>query len=717
MNLKLLACLACSAALLVGACSGNNTGGTASGSSGNGDTGTDGNGNGGAGNGNGNGDSNGAASIESLRLTALNAVRAAATAAATAETGTAADRVRARNAIGEARRALDAVVQAAEDAQAAAAGGSAAAVGAAARAITSANNFKMQQTGILDRALTSFAWFGDEIVRTAIPNGAVRVPRETTTNADGEVVSRATITRTPRTRDTSASDNTQVANPDAIKSTSFSAVMYEAGKVLLSGGGRKASPTVTDDEFKVDGTIFGMSPTSPLDTATLTGLKLTNTGLAIRIGGTRAAADGATMTDYTDMRKKVTETVDTDRGDEGTVATLGENGWDLAIAFDEPQPTSFPGIQDVLTSWQGNGDFYWRGIVNADESQLSSSGANYDSTAFTQPKTPRDFRDLGTYEVWLSNHIGIDKNLEPTAGQIGTCPDGVRRTACPKDDENLYLSYAAYGLFTYKADTETAAADDRKNRVQSMYFGYQAFANEDGQKTEDISKAISSGTFTGQTLATVIEANSKTTLLRGNVSLTVSIPKDSGTGSVHGTLDGFEEWAGTNWKPYSVASFSVRLDNGTANTGTTIMPDGSYTGTATAKRRSPPSAASGVGVFKGNFYGPRTDADLETAGSWDVGRDWRGATKIDCRQLRCQAKGCGFKQLSLPVGKHMRRLAAAPNGAAAFSFSTPARAQRDFDHRNPIACNRAEIAAIASNCRGGPFESAHSEHIEQAFRT
>ena len=628
MNLKLLACLACSAALLVGACSGNNTGATSSGGTGNGDAGN-GNGNGDAGNGNGNGDAgngNGNGNGDSTAPTPREAAQTAidlATAAATraaAATGTAADRDEARRLIELARRALDAVVKEAADAVAAA-GGSAADIGAADRGLTSANNFMMEQTRILDRALTSFAWFGDEVVRAAIPNGAVRVPRETTTNAQGEVVSRATITRTPRTRDTSASDDTQVANPDAIKSTTFSAVMYEAGKVLLSGGGRKASPSVTGDEFKVDGFIFGMTPTSRLDTATLTGLTLTNTGLAIRIGGTRAAADDVAMTDYTDMRKDVTETVDTDRGDDDSVGTLGENGWDLAIAFNEPQPTSFPGVQDVLTSWQGNGDFYWKGIVNAHESQLSSSGANYDAAAFTQPKTPRDFRDLGTYEVWLSNHIGIDRNLEPTPGQIGTCPDGVRRTACPKDDENLYLSYAAYGLFTYKADTETAPAAERKNRVQSMYFGYQAFADEDGQRTRDISKAISSGKFVGQTLATVIEANSKTTLLRGNVSLTVSIPKDSGTGSVHGTLDGFEEWAGTNWKPYSVASFSVRLDNGTANTGTTIMPDGSYSGTATASTDSSDALGrDGVGRFKGNFYGPRTDAaDLETAGSWDVG--------------------------------------------------------------------------------------------------
>ena len=71
--------------------------------------------------------------------------------------------------------------------------------------------------------------------------------------------------------------------------------------------------------------------------------------------------------------------MDTDRGDDDSVGTLGENGWDLAIEFDEPQPTSFPDLPDVLTSWQGNGDFYWKGIANADESQLSSSGANYDS--------------------------------------------------------------------------------------------------------------------------------------------------------------------------------------------------------------------------------------------------------------------------------------------------------------------------------------------------
>ena len=48
------------------------------------------------------------------------------------------------------------------------------------------------------------------------------------------------------------------------------------------------------------------------------------------------------------------------------------------------------------------------------------------------------------------------------------------------------------------------------------------------------------------------------------------------------------------------------------------MPDGSYTGVATATPTTG-LTRSGAGVFKGNFYGPRTDADLETAGSWDVG--------------------------------------------------------------------------------------------------
>ena len=578
MNVKLLACLACSTALLVGACSGGNPpagSGTESETPG-GDT-------------NGeapdddNGDS-GADALDTLREQARQAIRRANNAPVGESAGARTERAGARTEIDNVKEAIaDAV---AEARRASAANPSDL---TAYDRLNDLISFQRTQGEALDEALTSIAWFGNEVVRASIPNGEVIVPRDGT-----NVVTIGKAGRTSRTITPSATGSSPQANDAAIKSTTFKAVMYEASKVLLSGGGRKTSPTVTGDEFKVDGWISGMTPTSALDTNTQTELTLTNTGLQIRIGGAGS--------DYTDMRKKVTEPVN-DRDGDGTDDTLsGQNGWDLRIEFDEPKTTSVTDAKGP-TSWQGNGDFYWKGIVKADESQLSSSGANFVSGTFTQPKTPEDFRDLGTYEVWLSNHIELDENLEPPAG------------AYPVDDEHRYLSYAAYGLFTYKVDTETAPqAADRIGRVQSMYFGYQAFADEDGKRTRDISKAISTGTFAGQTLATAIEA-SKTTLLRGNVSLTVSIPKDSGTGSVIGTLSGFEEWVGdTNWKTYSVGgtAFTVTLD------AATIMPNGSYSGIATGAPITG-LGRSGVGKYEGNFYGPRTDADLETAGSWDVG--------------------------------------------------------------------------------------------------
>ena len=592
MNVKLLACLACSTALLVGACSGGNPpagSGTESETPG-GDT-----------NGEAPDDDNGDSGATERRDLVTRAT-AAITQATNAAPGA---RAAARDEIQEVIDAIDAAVKAAKTASDASQASATATPTERLAAYDRYNRLltlQDRQTRLLNQALTSIAWFGREVVRASIPNGEVVAPRDGT-----NVVTIGTAGRTPRTITPSAAGSSPQANEAAIKSTTFKAVMYEADKVLLSGGGKKAAPGVTGDTFKVDGYIFGMTPRSALDTATYTGLRLTNTGLEIQIGG-----EGS---DYTDMRKKVDRPVN-NRAAEATADTpSGQNGWDLRILFDEPKSTSVAGAQGP-TSWQGNGDFYWRGIVKADPSQLTSGEANFESGTFTQPKTPEDFRDLGTYEVWLSNHIELDKNLEPPAGAKAPCESGgVAMSSCPGDDENRYLNYAAYGLFTYKVDTETAPqADDRIGRVQSMYFGYQAFADEDGKRTRDISKTISSGIFTGQTLATAIE-DSKTTLLRGNVSLTVSIPKDSGTGSVSGTLSGFEEWVGdTNWKDYSVANFSVTFGSAIISAA-----NGSYSGTATASGDRT-ALGSTTGNFRGNFYGPRTDADLETAGSWDVGR-------------------------------------------------------------------------------------------------
>ena len=629
MNLRLLACLACSAAFLLSACSGNNPAGTSSGGSGNGTGGS---------NGNGNGDANGGPVATALgladerRADALEAVRKATAAANAAAAGTG-DRASASNLISAAHKAIDAAVRAAEDAvKAAADGGTQEEIGRADVAKYNADTLKTQQTGILNTAQASFAWYGNTLARAAIPNGDVDIPADGTNKA-------MIVTRTPRTIRTSATDSTQKANPDAITSTTFKYVMYSDGKVLLSGGGRTTSPGVTEDEFKVDGDVVGMTPTLPLDTDTHTQLTLTNTGLTVRVGGTRSSGSDAEMTDYTDMRKDITAGVD-DADADGTADTPnGQNAWDLTITFDEPR--SLPvqcGEESCRTSWQGNGDYYWRGIVRADDSQLESSGANYESDAFKQPKEPVDQRDLGTYEVWLSNHAHLDKRVEPTD------PNDPPHTI---DDVNRYLNYAAYGLFIYTADPETfrATTNGHENRVQSLSFGYQAFASEDGKRTRDISKAID-GTFVGQTLATIITGTQsagtqKATLLRGKASLTVTIPKDSDTaGKVSGTLSGFEEWAGTYWKEYkpnTAGDFSIRLDSGTAGTGADISASGSYNGVATATNAATglggDEAADGVGKFKGNFYGPRTGTDLETAGSWNVGPQAGGQADSDATSI------------------------------------------------------------------------------------
>ena len=263
-----------------------------------------------------------------------------------------------------------------------------------------------------------------------------------------------------------------------------------------------------------------------------------------------------------------------------------------------------------------------------DPSQLDEDGDNYKANAFNQPK---GYRDLGTYEVWLSNHVGLDRKREPAPGRTATCPDGSRGTSCPNDDEHRYLKYAAYGLFVYTASTETFTATNngQTGRINTLHFGYSAFGTEDGQKTEDIGQAITGGKFHGYTLAYEFLGHRSppvsrlaTKLLRGDVTLTVNIPKESGRrGTVEGTVNNFQQWNGENkyWTTYDVNNFSVALNSAA------IGADGAFEGTTQATPRAGINPVingsdSGSGSYKGSFYGPRADAkDLEIAGSWIVG--------------------------------------------------------------------------------------------------
>ena len=555
---------------------------------------------------------------------AERAVMAAVSAARTAE-GTPAARDEALRLIAQARARLDDAVAKARDAVSAAEGPEA--LGKATRALDRATSYRSAQEAILNSARGSFAWHGGKLVRHAFARGTVAIPRAGTNTA--------TITPIPRTISSPTDADAQIANPDAFTSATFKDVMYANGKRVFSvndndGGG---------DEFKVDGYVKLRASTADLDPTIYTGLKLTNAGLVIRTGGTARSGTDIVYSDYTDMRRKITTWArDSDGdGDVDAADIQGQNGWDLTIAFDEPRtrpvPVVFNDITNPVSSWTGNNAFYWKSVVRADPSQTSEDGDYYDANAFKQPKGSED---LGTYEVWLSNHIGVDTNTEPAAGQGEvTCLDGSSGTSCPFDDEHFYLNYAAYGLFVYTASTETfratgaaAGFNGQLGRINTLHFGYSAFRNEEGQKTTDIGEAIAGGRFQGHAIGYEVlgdnnleggsnRAGIDHKLLRGDVTLTVNIPRGSGAGTLQGTMNNFQQWNEENkiWTAY-VDNFTVALNSAA------IGESGTFSGAtgATPAAGFNSVTAPGVGVYKGSFYGPRAEADeLEIAGSWTVG--------------------------------------------------------------------------------------------------
>ena len=675
MNWKLVAGLACGMALLLGACSSNNASGTTTGGS-NDNGGTDGGG-GDGGDGGMGGDDNTDGAITAAQQTALNAadrayqaaldaVKAATDAAAEAVTrDTPAARTEAAEKIAEARAALTAAVNAADEAVEATKDGSDTAVGLAIQKQSLANDYKTAQETALTDAVGSYAWYRTDLVRRTMSNGEVVRPR------DG--ANMVTVIRTPRTKD-NADNTAQIANTgdNVIKADMFETIMYSANKEVFS---------VSGDEFKVEGYVAHLTAYPAFDTSLQTGLKITNSGIEIRTGGVRARpgtwGEGEFDSDYFDMRKKVNQRT---AAGVNSAPAIGDqhNAWDLKISFDEPLSTTSLGGE---SNWFGNGDFYWRGIVKADPRQLDSAETDYYvANTFTQAAGRKD---LGLYEVWLSNHAGVNRRLEPTAdsGPV-TCPGGMPSSetgnACPDDDVNQYLDYAAYGLFLYSPDSEVLGTADsvnpddssagsdreiykvRRGRVQSMYFGYSAFADKADQRTKDIGTAVTGATFRGQSLARAYTggatsptpALARNRFLRADVRLTVNIGKGtSGSTNIKGEVSNFEEWyqADGRWVAYPSGFKAFWNTDGTeGGAAVAIAPAGTFNGvskfaavagtdpdgTGGLPALDPTRAGSartaangylrndGLGIFKGSFYGPGPGTDgsnLEIAGSWSVG--------------------------------------------------------------------------------------------------
>ena len=254
-----------------------------------------------------------------------------------------------------------------------------------------------------------------------------------------------------------------------------------------------------------------------------------------------------------------------------------------------------------------------------------------------------EIRDLGVYELWTTNLARIDKNLENAEGP-----------PYRRDDQALFLSHAAYGLFLYN---DNLSAFRSVSRLAGYHFGYDAFADSDDARTTDVENAVSA-TFKGTTMAQMILhlTGNRTSRpsridLRGDIELTASIG-GSGGGTISGVISGFEMLGPDRiWHPHAAVidpqkrerlvltgtNYKTRQTSGVFTTanyaadGATIKADGSYEGgvylqyydSADGKWKDKDSmfdtyVKADQSKFGGTFYGPVGDdlSGLETAGHY-----------------------------------------------------------------------------------------------------
>ena len=268
--------------------------------------------------------------------------------------------------------------------------------------------------------------------------------------------------------------------------------------------------------------------------------------------------------------------------------------------------------------------------------------------------------DLGSYEMWLTNLGRIDLNLEDSDQPPYT-----------GDDENRYLSYAAYGLFVY---SDNFGSFQKVARAQALHFGYEAFADSEDARTTDISSSVTA-TFTGRTMAHRYlhlaggdQRRGDREELIADITLNAQIG-GSGGGGITGIISNFRMvgpdgvWhrhfgivdpdeterlvlAGATYKNNADANgvFSDSNDNDYRSSPAKINADGTYKGGVFLQTKTGGSWTDKTGAFDtsvttaydddgtlqpgtsqfgGRFYGPTNNGlkDLETAGHWFLRAD------------------------------------------------------------------------------------------------
>ena len=303
------------------------------------------------------------------------------------------------------------------------------------------------------------------------------------------------------------------------------------------------------------------------------GLRITLNGLVVDMGGKYAPG--------VDFRTS-------DVGTSGRIWSSGTSGNDLTLNFGRP-----------AASPEGNAEHYWTAALMPSPELLEANSALFREGGVIVP--------VGTYTMRLSNHAGLDRNLED--------PDAPPYTV---DDVNHYLSYAAYGHMEFLAGAEVTHVTQGR-RSFPFHVGYDAFKDEADMRTTDIADAdkITRGKFKGRTLASQLPVvftggahlgltDANYLRLRGDVELTATISGTATDNKISGKIMNLESWDGNGffWKDYAAITGDLALQE------SDIGASGSFAGVVDTASLS----AFTEGGYEGNFYGP--PASLEAAGIW-----------------------------------------------------------------------------------------------------
>ena len=470
-------------------------------------------------------------------------------------------------------------------------------------------------------------------------------------------------------------DGTEIAEANRLK-IQQAAVSYSSGKRVISPDSSGATDelplrqvtvrigTINGADVKIQGQDGTGETYSETDGVPVASIQMVGDRIVYKFGG-----EGVTFHDI-QRRFDIGSSIDAWESlgaDRISGTSDDDNCWQEDLA-----KCSAWNFDDLSVTWSGTAgtdpggerSYYWSSRV-----PLSGQSAQHPNLRNYFSKG-RPLWDLGLYELWVTNYGGVDRELEYPKGR-----------SYPDDDDDQFLSYAAYGMFVHTdtlADVSTAALP---SRMQGFHFGYDAFEDAESKRTTDISEPVDL-TFHGKTMAMMYQhfdnRNPLRVDLRADITLNARI--GSGANTISGEFGNFEKLAPEGvWVRWDEA-IRIRLtgendpssdkadrlvlanrdykstsrvwEHDYSQHGATINADGSYEGgifyqiwIRGASRwethswsfdssaswteyddydEYPTSFEGSPATFSGTLYGPRDNLnELETAGYWYLPADTR----------------------------------------------------------------------------------------------